>query len=118
MKLKEERENAIKQEEERKAERTQFLEEEKAKWDEEHAKKDEEENPEQEEKSEQDSDAEGEDKEAEGEEKEEEKFDEAFHIAKFDEEKPEIPIPPEVIDDIDNDIELSEEDLAPPADQE
>ena len=55
---------------------------------------------------------------AEGEEEEEEKFDEAEVYERFDEEKPPIEIPPEVIDDIDNDIDIAEEDLTPHDDQE
>jgi len=49
--------------------------------------------------------------EDEGEEEEEEKFDEAEVYERFDEEKPPIEIPLEVIDDIDNDIDISEEEL-------
>jgi len=43
-------------------------------------------------------------------------FDPAESIIKFDEESPKIEIPPEVLDDIDNDIELKEEDLKADAD--
>ena len=54
----------------------------------------------------------------EGEDDEEEKFDEAEVYERFDEEKPPIEIPPEVIDDIDNDIDITEEDLSPQEDQD
>lgn len=104
-KLKEEREHAKEQEEERLAERQQYLEDEQAKWEEEHKKPD---------KKDDEGEGEGDNNEEEGEGAEEAHFDEAATLAKFDLEKPQIEIPPEVIDDIDNDIELTEEDINPP----
>lgn len=44
------------------------------------------------------------------------RFDPKDSIAKFDEETPPIEIPPEVVNDIDNDLELREEDLKPEVD--
>ena len=38
-------------------------------------------------------------------------------MAAFDEEKPPVEIPPEVVDDVDNDIRLSEEELVLPDDE-
>lgn len=104
-KLKEEREHAKEQEDERLVERQQFLEDEKAKWEEEHKKPD---------KKDEEGEGEGDNNEEEGEGAEEAQFDEAATLAKFDLEKPQIEIPPEVIDDIDNDIDLTEEDISPP----
>lgn len=106
VKLKEEREAAIQQEKDRQEERGQYLEDEAAKWEEEHKKPEKKEG-----EGEQD---EEEPEEAEGEGKEEEQFDEAAVLAKFDQEKEPIVIPPEVVDDIDNDIELTEDDMNPP----
>jgi hypothetical protein len=104
-KLKEEREQAREQEDERIIERQQFLEEEKVKWEEEHKKQ---------EKKEGEGEGEGDQQEAEGEGAEEKQFDEVATLDKFDLDKPPIEIPAEVIDDIDNDLELSEEDINPP----
>ena len=56
---------------------------------------------------------EGEGHDAEGEEEEEDRFDEAEVYERFDEEKNPIDIPPKVIDDIDNDIDITPEDLEP-----
>lgn len=104
VKLREERDQAMEQENERQQERKAWLDAERTKWEAEHQK------------------PEGAKKEGEGEgdedEKEDEvdqvevaKFDEAEHLAKFDAEKEPIKIPPEVQEDIDNDIELTEEDI-------
>lgn len=101
-KLKEEREQAIEQENERKAERDAHLEEERTKWEAEHQKP---------EKKEGEGEGEGDDKEAEGEGAEEEKFNEEEVLTKFDAEKEPVKIPDPVEDDIDNDIELTEEDM-------
>ncbi|CAI2387904.1 unnamed protein product [Moneuplotes crassus] len=105
--LKEERETAEKLEEERLEERATFLEDERQKWEDEHKK------PEPKEGEGEGEDDE-EDEEAEGEGKEEKQFDEEATLAKFDKEKPPTEIPPPVVDDIDNDIELTEEDINPP----
>ncbi|CAI2385810.1 unnamed protein product [Moneuplotes crassus] len=136
--LKEERARAQEQEEERQVERKAFFEEEKAKWDEEQEKKREAEEErkkrELEEKLEDEEDefddyndeeAEGEDKgegdaegedhgegaAGEGEDDEDDKFDENEVYERFDEDREPIPIPPEVIDDIDNDIDITLEDI-------
>lgn len=52
--------------------------------------------------------------EGEDDEDEEDRFDEAEVYERFDEERPPIYIPPEVHDDIDNDIDISPEELEEP----
>jgi len=53
-----------------------------------------------------DAEAEGDDKEAKEAKKEEEQFNEESFLKKWDEDNPPIEVPPEVIDDIDNDYEF------------
>lgn len=119
IKLWQERQEAINKENERLKERDAFVEEERVKWDEDQMQK----------KLEDDekikllleSKAKAAEESEEDEEEEEEKveikpyeivwFDPKDSIAKFDEENPPIVIPPEVINDIDNDLELTPEDL-------
>lgn len=104
VKLREERDQAIEQENERQQERKAWLEAERAKWEAEHQK------PEGG-KKEGEGEGDDEEKEDEAEPVEVAKFDENEYLAKFDAEKEPIKIPPEVKEDIDNDIELTEEDI-------
>lgn len=122
--MRKERQDAINKEAERVKERDLFVEEERVKWDEDQMQK----KLEDDEKIKQLTEAkaktgdESEDDEEEEEEKVEVKpyevvrFDPKEAIAKFDEENPPVEIPPEVVNDVDNDLELREEDLKPETD--
>ena len=119
IKLRQERQEAINKENERKKERDTFLEEEKAKWDEEQMQRKQEDDDRIKLLTEQKMKATEEDESDEDEEEEKPEvkpyevvpFDPAESIAKFDEENPPIHIPDEIIDDVDNDLEIKEEDL-------
>lgn len=104
VKLKEERDQAVEQENERLNERKAFLEEERKKWDDEHQKPEEV-------KKEGEGEGEGDANEGEGEQQAVERFNEAEVLAKFDAEKEPIKIPPEVVMDVDNDVDLTEEEM-------
>jgi hypothetical protein len=119
-KLRDERTEAEEKENERQGDRETFLQEERTKWEEEKKVKLEEQQKAKEGEGEGNDDEEDEDAEGEGanissnyKAQEEQQFDEAEALARFDADRPPIVIPDEVIDDIDNDIELTEEDTAP-----
>ena len=111
-KLKEERALAEEQENDRQTERANFLEEERGKWEEEQRIKLEEKQKAKEAEGENDDDDEAEG-EGDKQQQEEEQFDENEALARFDTDRPPIEIPPVVIDDIDNDYELTEDDMNP-----
>ena len=104
VKLKEERDQAVDQENERLNERKAHLEDERQKWNSEHQKHDEA-------KKEGEGEGEGDGNEGEGEQVAVEKFNEEEVLAKFDSEKEPIKIPPAVVMDIDNDVDLTEEEM-------
>lgn len=104
MKLKEERDQAVDQENERLNERKAHLEDERQKWNSEHQKHEET-------KKEGEGEGEGDGNEGEGEQVAVEKFNEEEVLAKFDSEKEPIKIPPAVVMDIDNDVDLTEEEM-------
>ena len=103
VKLKEERDLALDQENERQKERWAHLEDERNKWDAEHKKPEDI-------KKEGEGEGEGDENEGEGEPINQEKFNEEEILAKFDAEKEPIKIPPPVSMDIDNDVDLTEEE--------
>ena len=104
VKLRDEREQAVEQENERLNERKAHLEDERTKWDAEHQKQEVV-------KKEGEGEGEGDVNEGEGEPVLQEKFNEEEVLAKFDAEKEPIKIPPPVTMDIDNDVELTEEEM-------